>query len=49
MGYNGGWNLTPQQVARLDAASRTTPVYPYWHQRQTALDRNPPLVADAAV
>jgi aryl-alcohol dehydrogenase-like predicted oxidoreductase len=44
-----GWNLTPQQVGRLDAVSRTTPVYPYWHQRQTALDRNPPLVADAAV
>jgi len=44
-----GWNLTPQQVARLDAVSRTTPVYPYWHQRQTALDRNPPLIADAPV
>jgi len=28
-----GWNLTPEQVARLDAASTTTPVYPYWHQR----------------
>jgi aryl-alcohol dehydrogenase-like predicted oxidoreductase len=39
-----GWNLTPQQVAKLDAASATTPVYPYWHQRQTSLDRNPPSV-----
>jgi aryl-alcohol dehydrogenase-like predicted oxidoreductase len=29
-----GWNLTPQQVALLDAASETTPIYPYWHQRQ---------------
>lgn len=29
-----GWNLTPEQVARLDAASDTTPVYPYWHQRR---------------
>src|SRR5262249_18550550 len=24
-----GWNLTPAQVARLDAASATTPAYPY--------------------
>ena len=28
-----GWNLTPAQVARLDAASAVTPAYPYWHQR----------------
>ena len=36
-----GWNLTPAQVAKLDAASATTPIYPYWHQRQFA-ERNPP-------
>jgi aryl-alcohol dehydrogenase-like predicted oxidoreductase len=36
-----GWNLTPQQVAKLDAASNLTLVYPYWHQRQFA-ERNPP-------
>jgi aryl-alcohol dehydrogenase-like predicted oxidoreductase len=29
-----GWNLTPEQVATLDAASDMTPIYPYWHQRQ---------------
>ncbi|WP_426062130.1 aldo/keto reductase [Hymenobacter sp. B1770] len=29
-----GWNLTPAQVARLDAASDTPAVYPYWHQRR---------------
>jgi len=29
-----GWNLTAEQVAALDAASETTPIYPYWHQRQ---------------
>ena len=29
-----GWNLTPEQVAALDAASEATPIYPYWHQRQ---------------
>ena len=38
-----GWRLTPEQIERLDAASQTTPVYPYWHQLQTAADRNPPL------
>jgi aryl-alcohol dehydrogenase-like predicted oxidoreductase len=27
-----GWSLSPEQVGRLDAASATTPVYPYWHQ-----------------
>jgi aryl-alcohol dehydrogenase-like predicted oxidoreductase len=35
-----GWNLTPEQVAKLDAASDLTPIYPYWHQRQFA-ERNP--------
>ena len=35
-----GWNLTKDQVAKLDAASATQPVYPYWHQRQFA-NRNP--------
>ena len=29
-----GWNLTTDQVKKLDAASVTDPVYPYWHQRQ---------------
>lgn len=27
-----GWNLTAEQLQKLDAASRRTPVYPYWHQ-----------------
>ncbi len=35
-----GWALTADQVARLDAASAVTPVYPYWHQRQFE-ERNP--------
>ena len=38
-----GWNLTPEQVARLDAASATTLAYPYWHQRFFA-ECNPPPV-----
>lgn len=29
-----GWNLIEEQVAQLDAVSETTPIYPYWHQRQ---------------
>lgn len=28
------WSLTPAQVAKLDAASKTPAPYPYWHQRQ---------------
>ena len=35
-----GWSLDAEQVARLDAASATTPIYPYWHQRAFA-ERNP--------
>ncbi|WP_375765147.1 aldo/keto reductase [Archangium gephyra] len=35
-----GWTLTPAQVAKLDAASSTPPVYPYWHQKQFK-ERNP--------
>ena len=35
-----GWKLTSEQVARLDAASAVTPIYPYWHQRGFA-ERNP--------
>lgn len=44
-----GWNLTLEQVAKLDRASEVTPVYPYWHQRQFS-ERNPvpvPLVEKA--
>jgi len=38
-----GWKLTPEQIAKLDAASDTPPTYPYWHQRGFA-ERNPPPV-----
>jgi aryl-alcohol dehydrogenase-like predicted oxidoreductase len=38
-----GWELTPAQMAKLDAASATTLAYPYWHQRGFA-ERNPPPV-----
>ncbi|AXY72885.1 aldo/keto reductase [Paraflavitalea soli] len=35
-----GWNLTTEQVKKLDAASDRESVYPYWHQRQN-LQLNP--------
>ena len=38
-----GWNLTPEQVRRLDEASGKPAAYPYWHQAFFA-ERNPPSV-----
>jgi aryl-alcohol dehydrogenase-like predicted oxidoreductase len=38
-----GWNLSKEQIAKLDAASEVASIYPYWHQRQFA-ERNPPPV-----
>ena len=32
--------LTTEQVAKLDAASATRPIYPYWHQLGSK-ERNP--------
>jgi aryl-alcohol dehydrogenase-like predicted oxidoreductase len=37
-----GWDLTSEQIAKLDAASAMTPAYPYWHQSR--FERNPPAV-----
>jgi aryl-alcohol dehydrogenase-like predicted oxidoreductase len=28
-----GWSLSKDHVAKLDAVSDVTPIYPYWHQR----------------
>lgn len=36
------FKLSPDQVQRLDVASTPQLAYPYWHQRRTSLDRNPP-------
>ena len=36
-----GWSLEPGQISRLDAASSVAPIYPYWHQKQQAAERNP--------
>ncbi len=38
-----GWNLSKEQVARLDAVSAKTPPYPYWHQRDF-FERNPSAI-----
>lgn len=38
------FNLTEEQVRRLDRVSAQQPVYPYWHQQQTFAERNPPPV-----
>lgn len=37
-----GWKLTPEQIAKLDAASAVPKAYPYWHQ--AGFERNPPPV-----
>ena len=42
-----GWNLTAEQVGKLDRASDATPIYPYWHQRQFT-ERNPAAAPPAA-
>lgn len=34
------WNLTREQIAKLDAASEMMPIYPYWQQFQF-VERNP--------
>jgi len=39
-----GWNLTAEQVAKLDRASALQPTYPYWHQWGFT-ERNPKPVA----
>ena len=38
------FKLTPEQIKRLDDVSVRPLAYPYWHQRRTSLDRNPPPV-----
>ncbi len=38
------FKLSPEQVKRLDDVSAVPLAYPYWHQRRTSLDRNPPPV-----
>ncbi|MDE1190741.1 MAG: aldo/keto reductase [Arachidicoccus sp.] len=32
-----GWQLTTEQIKKLDDVSALTPIYPYWHQRQNTV------------
>ncbi len=36
-----GWNLNADQIRRLNEASQTVPIYPYWHQRGAFSERIP--------
>ena len=37
-----GWNLTIDQIKKLDTASDVDLIYPYWHQRQDTKLNPPP-------
>jgi aryl-alcohol dehydrogenase-like predicted oxidoreductase len=39
-----GWNLSLEQVQRLDKVSETLPAYPYWHQRQFPMLNTAPVL-----
>ena len=39
-----GWTLTREQIELLDGASAQPLAYPYWHQRISFPERNPPPV-----
>ena len=43
-----GWRLEAEQVARLDAASRTRAIYPYWHQHGFPMLNPPPIALSGA-
>ncbi|MBV8830823.1 MAG: aldo/keto reductase [Acidobacteriaceae bacterium] len=38
------WNLSAEQITRLDAASKVQMPYPYWHQQSAAPTRNPAVI-----
>ena len=42
------WKLSAEQIRTLDQASEVTPIYPYWHQRDAFVERNPAAAAPAA-
>ena len=43
----GEFQLSPEQIARLDTVSARPPIYPYWHQQEEFAERNPPPVTMA--
>jgi diketogulonate reductase-like aldo/keto reductase len=42
------WKLSAEEISKLDAASDVTPIYPYWHQRNAFVERNPAAAAPSA-
>jgi diketogulonate reductase-like aldo/keto reductase len=42
------WEMTEEEVRRLDEVSATPPIYPYWHQRRFNSERIPQDVAAGA-
>ena len=42
-----GWNLTFDQIKRLDAATDTATIYPYWHQRLNPIFNTAPELYSA--
>ncbi len=36
-----GWSLSAEQIRKLDVASEPPMPYPYWHQQDSFLERNP--------
>ena len=38
-----GWQLSVEEMARLDAVSALPELYPHWHQHKFGIERNPPL------
>ncbi|HZA45603.1 MAG TPA: aldo/keto reductase, partial [Rubrobacter sp.] len=42
------WQMTEEQVGRLDKVSATPPIYPYWHQRRFNSERVPQSIGAGA-
>jgi len=43
-----GWKLSAEQISKLDAATDTALTYPYWHQRNAFVERNPASASPSA-
>lgn len=41
--HTAEWELTPEEVRRLDEVSSVPPIYPYWHQQKYGSERIPKI------
>jgi aryl-alcohol dehydrogenase-like predicted oxidoreductase len=41
--HAAAWQLSDEEMQRLNQVSAIPPTYPYWHQQRYGLPRNPPL------